>query len=100
MHKALISLPFFVLEDKPSSVFYDEARQIVKESYRFSVVSEGRWRSALERSLQDHNYKMNIIYPNNHFVNFQGVRTFILLTDLPLLLFYLMYTQHLRRQFI
>ena len=73
--KASISLPFFVLEDKPSSVFYDEARQIVKESYWFPVVSEGRWRSALERSLQDHNYKVNIIYPNKtkyHFCQFSG----------------------------
>ena len=73
--KASISLPFFMLEDKPSSVFYDKARQILKESYRFPVVSEEKRRSALERSLQDHNYKVNIIYPTktkHHFCQFSG----------------------------
>ena len=72
---ASISLPFFILKDKLDSIFYDEDRRIIKESYVYPIVNEDQRKMAFQISLQSHNYKVHPISTSKsryHFCQFSG----------------------------
>lgn len=72
---ATVSLPFFILKEDKNDVFRDKDKQKLKESYTFPVVPENSRVDALYKSLQAHQYNVELFHADKtspHYCQFSG----------------------------